>query len=114
MTAPVPQQARPGTLEDLLALRGPLPADEALALFCSLPDQVRALHDARRLHAAIRPGNVLLDGGRPRLSEPAASLDLDADPQTCPPELAGLGTLPAGSIEEAASALKQRGVAAAD
>src|SRR5687768_12094211 len=100
MTAPSPQQARPGTLEDLLALRGPLPADEALALFRALPGQVRALHDARRLHAAIRPGNVLLDGGGgpPRLAEPAASLDLDVDPQTCPPELAGLGTLPAGSI----------------
>src|SRR5262245_65857442 len=102
MTAP--SQAWPGTLEDLLARRGPLPADEALALFRPLPAQVRALHDAGRLHAAIRPENVLLDGGRPRLAEPAASLDLDADPQTCPAELAGPGPLPAGSIEPAASA----------
>jgi len=64
MTAPSPQ-ARPGTLEDLLARRGPLPAAEVLALFGPLVAQVRALHDAGRLHAAIRPENVLLEGTSP-------------------------------------------------
>src|SRR5262245_62921831 len=108
MTA-LPAPTRPDTLEDLLARRGPLPTAEALALFRPLLAQVRALHAAGRLHAAIRLEHVRLEENQPRLTDPAARVDLDADPATCPPELAGLGPLPAASIEQAASALKERG-----
>src|SRR4051812_413071 len=113
MNAPEPQ-APPRSLQELLAARGPLPQEEALALFRPLLARARELHAAGQLHRALRPEQVHLDGqGRPVLTEPAPPVELSgaaADPEGCPPELtAGPVTLPPG-LDRARAALAARGL----
>lgn len=60
------------TLESLLAQRGPLPIDEALALGRDLADAIQAVHGRGAILRDLHPRNILL----PARARPAAASDV--------------------------------------
>jgi len=62
--------AEGGSFANLLAARGPLPVDDAVALVAPIADALSAVHDAGLIHGDVAPGNLLLDAiGRPLLAD---------------------------------------------
>jgi TonB family protein len=58
------------TLQALLAARGKLPLDEALALLTPLADALDYAHRSSIVHRDIKPANIMvLDDGRPKLMD---------------------------------------------
>ena len=116
MSQEIRSAAAPRLLQSVLAERGALPPETAVALFRQLLAGVRALHAAGRTHRAIRPDAVRLEPtGRAALLPPAAAVDFGgpgADPESCPPELleASAVRLPA-EIEAARQELSRAGIA---
>jgi hypothetical protein len=59
-----------GSLEQRLAVEGPIPWREAVAIVVSVARAVQAAHDEGVLHRDIKPANVLVDRfGTPKLSD---------------------------------------------
>ena len=59
-----------GSLEDLLNAKGPLPVDEAVALFREIAVGLLHAHGKGVLHCDLKPANVLLDQDtKPRLAD---------------------------------------------
>jgi serine/threonine-protein kinase len=57
-----------GTLKDLLDRQGTLPPERAVAIAASMADALAYGHARGVVHADVKPGNILLDGGgRPKL-----------------------------------------------
>ncbi|OQB76594.1 MAG: Serine/threonine-protein kinase StkP [Deltaproteobacteria bacterium ADurb.Bin135] len=57
-----------GTLRDLLNdLEGPLPIEDALGICQELLDALTVVHKADIIHRAIKPENILMANGRPKL-----------------------------------------------
>ena len=57
-----------GTLKDLLDRQGKLPVDRAVAIAAAMADALAYGHAHGVVHADVKPGNILLDGGgRPKL-----------------------------------------------
>ncbi len=57
------------TLATRLAEEGPLPPAEAAGLLAQVCSGVQALHDHGFVHFDIKPANIFLRGGRPRLGD---------------------------------------------
>ncbi|MBW3562289.1 MAG: protein kinase [Actinobacteria bacterium] len=49
------------TLEDVIAERGPLPADEVIDITRQVCDGLAAAHEAGLVHRDIKPGNIMFD-----------------------------------------------------
>lgn len=52
------------SLDERLAREGPLPVDEALRIACEVADALAEAHSLGVVHRDIKPGNILLSGGR--------------------------------------------------
>ncbi len=87
----MPQTHDAVVLSQTLAARGRLPATEAEAIFRQLLTAVSRLHQAGRIHRAIRAEKVAVTSdGRIGLAKVEALVELhgpDSDPAVCPPEV---------------------------
>jgi serine/threonine protein kinase len=67
-----------GTLRDLLNdLEGPLPVEDALGIFQDLLNALTIVHNADIIHRAVKPENILMVNGRPKLMNFDLSYQLD-------------------------------------
>ncbi|MFI0353448.1 protein kinase [Actinomadura sp. 9N407] len=57
------------TLEDAVAEVGPLPVPAVRALVAAIAEALRSLHEADLVHGDLRPSNILLAAGGPRLTD---------------------------------------------
>ncbi|MBL4850081.1 MAG: protein kinase [Planctomycetes bacterium] len=57
------------TLEEHLRFSAPLMPDEAVELLEALADAIHFAHERRVIHRDLKPANVILEDGRPRLTD---------------------------------------------
>lgn len=62
------------SLKRLVAQSGPMGEEEAMALLCKIATAVGSLHSQNRLHLDIKPGNIMMPDGEPKLIDFGQSL----------------------------------------
>lgn len=67
----------PRTLRADLKYRGALPAEEVIALGLELAAALAHLHDCGLVHRDVKPSNILIIGGQPKLADAGLVANLD-------------------------------------
>jgi serine/threonine protein kinase len=78
-----------GSLADRVAASGPLSVEDAVRLLGAAASGIDALHAAGLVHRDIKPGNILLDGDTPYVSDFGLAKDSQASNLTRPGQALG-------------------------